>query len=300
MNRLIRFYNQNRYMIWIVVLTTAGIIALLQILNKFAYEKNISNNVNGASIINTSTINSNYSVITGKEVKQDVVEEIEKFISLCNNKQIEKAYEMLSKECKEILYPTLEDFTKNYYNKIFNTKKTYTYQAWITKNNIHTYRVNFTEDMLATGTPSKTSILDYYTFVKNDENEIKLNINNFVGIKNMNNTTTYDNITIRTIRKKIYMDYEIYDIEVLNNTQDTIRLDDLKSTKSVYLEDENNQKYYWYSHEILENDITIRKGVKQEVYIKFNKSYNPNNEVRKMVFSNIKINNKSINMSVDI
>ena len=110
MNKFIRFYNQNRHIVWIIILSIIAFIAIIQILDNFAYEKNNSNeNINNS---NNSSINYNYSVITEKEVSSNVSEIIDEFIEYCNNGQVEDAYEMLSDECKIILYPTLEDFTR--------------------------------------------------------------------------------------------------------------------------------------------------------------------------------------------
>lgn len=297
MNRLIRFYNQNRYMVWLVILVLIAIIALIQILNNFASEKSdIEKTINQNN--NITTTDKNYSVITGKEVKKEVSKIIDEFVAYCNNKEIEKAYALLSNECKEILYPTVEDFIKNYYNKLFNKKKVYTYQAWITNNNKYTYKLDFMEDMLATGEASNTSILDYYTVIKNGD-KYELNINKFVGITHINKTATKRNITINVNKKRVYMDYEIYEIEVENNLKQEIMLDSLQKTKTIYLEDENKEEYYWYNHEILEEDISIRKAQGKQMEIKFDKRYRAKNEPIKIIFSNIIINDEEIlNMEI--
>ena len=164
---------------------------------------------------------------------------------------------------------------------------------------MYTYRMDFTEDMLATGNPAKTSIIDYYTIVKNN-NEYKLNINKFVGIETINKQTIKDNVLISIKRKKIYIDYEIYDIEVENNTRTTVMLDDMRSTDNIYVEDNNEQKYFWYNNEIIENDIKIRRGYSQELSIKFNKGYNESNKSVKMVFENVILDDKTIDISIEI
>ncbi|MBO5413047.1 MAG: hypothetical protein J6A29_01855 [Clostridia bacterium] len=291
MNRLIKYYNQNRYMIWLVVLILIAIIALIQILNNFTLErKNAQNNQN---TIIANNINKNYSVITGKEIKEEVSNIIDQFLNYCNNQEVEKAYEILSDECKEVLYPTLEGFTKNYYNKLFNKKKTYFYQGWITNNGNYTYKIDFTEDMLATGTAAQTSIVDYYTVIKDNDN-YKLNINKFIGITDINKTEKRDDIIINIKRKRVYMDYETYEIEVKNNSKGEIILDSLQDTDTVYIEDDKEQKYYWTSHEIIEDDISIRNAQSKEIEIKFNKSYQPKNEIIKIVFSDIILENKTL------
>ena len=154
--------------------------------------------------------------------------------------------------------------------------------------------------MLATGSPAKTSIIDYYTIVKNNNNEYKLNINKFVGIETINKQIAKENVLINVIRKKIYMDYETYDIEVKNNTRKTVMLDDMKSTDNIYVEDYNEQKYFWYNHEYLESDITLRAGFTEEISIKFNKKYNVNYKTRRIVFTNILLDDKTININIEI
>ena len=297
MNKLIKFYNQNRYMIWLVVLVLIAIITIIQILDKFAYEKNLEEE-NNKNIINESSINKNYSITNGKEVKEEVSQIIEQFIDYCNEKELEKAYALLSDECKKVLYPTLEKFKEKYYDNIFKTKKSYVYQAWTTSSQAYTYKVDFVDDMLATGTPSKTSISDYYTVIKRDNN-YKLNINKFVGTKEINKEQTLNKIIINIAKKRIFMDYEIYELEIANNSNGQAVLDSLEKTKTVYLEDQNGQKYYWYSHEIFEDDILIRKGEKKQIEIKFNKEYQPKIEAQKIVFSNIILNNKQ-KLQIDI
>lgn len=297
MNKFIRFYNQNRYMVWVVALSIAAFIALIQIFDDFAYEKNKANeNINNS---NKNTINYNYSVITGQEVNSEVSKIIDEFIEYCNNGQVENAYEMLSEECKIILYPSVEEFTEKYYNRIFKENKSYIYQAWISQSRMYTYRIDFTEDMLATGSPSKTSIIDYYTIVKKD-NKYKLNINKFVGIENINKETTKDNVSINIKRKKIYMDYEVYDIEVKNNTRDIIMLDDMQSTDNIYVEDNNEEKYFWYNHEYLENDVTVRAGFTQSLSIKFNKRYNKTNKTARMIFKNVLLSDGITKINIEI
>ncbi|MBQ8044586.1 MAG: hypothetical protein IJ272_10680 [Clostridia bacterium] len=164
---------------------------------------------------------------------------------------------------------------------------------------MYTYRIDFTADMLATGSPSKTSIIDYYTIVENN-NEYKLNINKFVGVETINKEITKQNLLINVKRKQIYMDYEIYDIEVKNNNGTTVILDDMKRTDNIYVEDINGQKYFWYNHEYLENDITIRAGLIQEISIKFNKKYSTDKTTKRIIFTNIILDDKTINIGIEI
>ena len=152
-NKIIRFYNQNRYLFWAIVVTIVGIVGLIHALNHNIEKQNeknvqISANINNNVVKNTN-IDENYTVISGKKLNYVTTNIIKSFIEYCNTGEVEKAYQLLSDDCKEILYPDLETFTKQYVNRIFNSKKLFACQAMITDAEYHTYQINFTEDMLA-------------------------------------------------------------------------------------------------------------------------------------------------------
>lgn len=299
MKKIISFYNQNRHLVWVIIFSIIAVITLIQVLDKLAYEKNNTSNNNTTISNYSNNINYNYSVITGQEVKTDISEIVKSFIEKCNNGQVQDAYNMLSIECKEELYPNIEEFTQKYYNRIFDEKKSYIHQSWITDENKYTYRIDFVPDMLATGSPSKTSIVDYYTVVKNN-NDYKLNINKFIGKEVINKTGINEDIIIYVQEKKMYMDYEVYTIEAVNNTQKTLKLDDMKKTDNIYVEDKNEHKYYWHNNEIIENDITVRSRRSQKIEVKFNKEYSIKTKPVKMVFENVIVGNKIINISIEM
>lgn len=295
MNRLIRFYNQNRYKIWLTILTVIAFIAIIRLLNNFAYEKKNTEQ----KVSSTSKDTNNYSIIEGKKINFDISEVIIKFIDLCNNGQVQEAYELLSKDCKEVLYPTAEDFTKKYYNKIFSKKKSYIYQAWTSQSGRYTYRIDFTEDMLITGKVASNSIVDYYT-VEKDNDSYKININKFIGVDNINSVDSKSNIKINVKRKRIYMDYEIYDIEVTNNNKRKIILGSIQDTDNIYIEDSKKNQFFWYNIEVAEEDITVEGLFSKEISIKFNKEYIIDGNIEKIVFTDIELNNNLINMSIEI
>ena len=83
MNRLIKYYNQNRYIIWLVILILVAIIGLIQILNNFASEKISMDNTVTQDKVETNSFNKNYSVITGKEVDKKTSQIIDEFINYC-------------------------------------------------------------------------------------------------------------------------------------------------------------------------------------------------------------------------
>lgn len=214
MNRIIRWYNRNRKVFWIIVFVAIIVINLPRVLNKFANsKKEVSSSINNTTTYN----NENYSVITGETVKKEVNTEniniINSFIDFCNNGDVDKAYGILSNKCKEVLYPTLNEFENKYYKKIFNNKKSYNVQAWVSGENSYTYKIDLKEDILSTGNADSKSIEDFYTIVY-EERSYKLNINNFINSVIVNKIKETDEIKIEVLSKDVFIDYEIYNIYV--------------------------------------------------------------------------------------
>ena len=152
MGKLFSLYNQNKNLFWLIVITIVAVIVLLHVLNGYVAKSDSERNKDN-TIVNSITNyeeNKNNPVVEGEKLNETVGNTIDEFITFCNEGKPEEPYNLLSDECKEQLYPTLKDFTNNYYNRIFKETKVYSYQAWTTYKNKSTYRINFTEDSLAT------------------------------------------------------------------------------------------------------------------------------------------------------
>lgn len=150
-------------------LVIIGTILIVQFFNKLAIEKNKEESM--INITNT-VIDQNYNY----NIKDDFL--IKDFINYCKQNETEKAYELLSIKCKEELYPTYEDFINNYYNKIFNQKRTIQ-TDYDSKKNI--YNIRFYTDILESG--GFTSSIDDYYKIEQDVLENKIYINIYKDVK---------------------------------------------------------------------------------------------------------------------
>lgn len=296
MHKLRRFYYQNKEMIWKSVGIIVFILLIIQVINIFAKNSNekkqITNNTSVSSNNDdTNTyIDSNKSAITGEKVNEQILDtankSIEKFVNACNNKEYEIAYGYLSADCKEQVYNSLEKFKQRYVDKIFTDKKVAKIENW--SGNI--YKVNYTEDIMATGNINSETIRDYITIVLED-GEQKLNISSFVSSENVDKEKTENNITTKVLQKNVFMEYEEYVIEIQNKTNNTILMDTTQNSKTVYLQDEKDVKYYWNNYEIPAGLLKINSQFSTNITIKFPKEYN-SNIVRStsIVFSNVVMN----------
>lgn len=302
LHKIRKFYYDNKIKIWRVILIIASIFIVIQLLNYMIRERNenLVNNINNinSSISNSSNLtNSNNtflksdtSAVTGEPIDSTNLKEaselIDSFISACNDGDIEEAYGYISIDCKKEMYPDINDFKTLYYDNIFGgTKKTVLIENWI----LNTYKINVSEDIMETGNINETKTQDYITIVtENDEK--KLNINNFVENEKINKIEEINGIKFTILNKKIYMDHEEYDIQIENYTEGKILLDSLQDTKSIYIKDNNDTEYYSYSHELLRSLLEINAGFSSKITFKFSKEYSQERITTAIIFSDITFN----------
>lgn len=295
MGNLRRFYYQNKITIWKTILIIALILGIIQLLNFWAKQNSTktSNSVNNTSLnVNISNHNNSYisnsSIVSGNKITEEQAESINstinKFLDYCNNKEVSKAYEMLSSNCKESLYPTEERFANEYCLKNFQGDNVFTIENWIGD----TYKIKIQQNSLTTGKIDNTAIQDYITIVKEDAQD-KLNINSYIRKQNIDKVVQEKSIIVNIKSKETYMDYEIYNIEITNQTGYTIMLDDLQG-ETIYLLDKNDNKYNAFIHELSLNNMIIRNNYTNKISIKFASAYTSKKSIQNLVFSKIILN----------
>ena len=137
MNKLIRLYNQNRGFIIAIAIIVALILIVIYTLNTLVAKQQgekrneISNLVNSSNN-NTAIHQNDTSAITGEKVKNNEsnLQTIKQFVEYCNEGEYELAYNMLSEECKQEVYPSLEHFKTVYIDRIFYINRMYTLENW--------------------------------------------------------------------------------------------------------------------------------------------------------------------------
>lgn len=286
---IIRFYNQNRKQIFILILIIASIIFGIQLLNYLVIKNNEKEFSSGlsSSTIGATTYNPQQSAISSSNVSNEVYkvhsELINNFIKYCNEGNSESAYELLSLDCKNALFPTLEYFTNNYVKVIFNENKICSIKNWT--GNI--YKISITENILATGKSNNgVAIEDYFTIVSENGTN-KLNINGFIQRTNLNKKSSSNNIEIEVVYKDTYMDYEIYTLKASNKTDKTILLDSGESTQNMYVLDNKNAKYASYINEIGNANLKISPYSGRELKIKYASTYVSTKTIKSLVFKDV-------------
>lgn len=303
MNRFIRYWNQNKNKIIITILIVVFIIILIQTINYILGQIQNEPQPSNSDIEDTSRPSE--SVMTGERLPEETtdnnIEIISQFVEFCNNREYENAYNLLSQDCKEELFATLDIFITDYCNNIFTTNITYNLELWDYTDNTYTYRiVYFENNILATGNVnSSNNIEDYITIIVTDEE--KLNIKNFIEKENINKSQTTDGqeITITVNDRYIYNNYEKYEITIRNNTDKTILISDGINSNDICLVDVNEAEYNSMMNEVPLTSMEVAPKEEKTIYIRFYKMYNLYREIDEISFKNIILDKESYEQNAD-
>lgn len=289
MNKIIRMWNQNRKKIIIIALGVVFIFAIIQVLNQVAKEENQKKANNNVSQVQNyqklPTTSSRTGEVVSEEKTKTNVNIIENFVQACNNEDTKKAYDLLTDECKNTLFPTEQEFIDNYYNLIFKTKKTIDIENYKNSSKTNTYIVTFYEDSISTGNVSSSQ--NYGDYITVDKDSQKLSINSLIKVKEINKSTEKNGIKITVLKQELYKDYEIYEIKAENYTDKTILLDTMSSSRNIYIMDNSKIKNTVAINEIADSLLQITSYGAKTMSMKFYKSYDSNSITKKVIFTDI-------------
>lgn len=300
MHKLIRYYYQNRLKIWAIILGIVFVISIIQVMNNFASNKmkeqnnKISEETTSKNVV--SYDKESEAIISDNKVpsqyKDEFGELIDQFFSYCIEHQPELAYNLLSKETKEVLYPTEQLFEDLYYLEKFEGNKQFSFNSWLISGKKYIYQVKIFDNMLITGKSDDTYYQDFVT-ISPEEGEYKLNINNLIDVKNINKKYSNEFLDIQVIKSNIFMDYEVYTFDIKNKSENTIKLDSKEETDNIYLVEYEGNKYSALLYEIVDEDLIIKPNETKRIEIKFSDGYQEDILISKIVFSDIITNYES-------
>ena len=288
MNKIVRIWNQNRKLIIAAIIAIALLIIVIQILNQFAKENKTNKNQKENTIEGLPT----KSIIGGQTVSNETtqknVEEIENFIKKCNSGDIEGAYNMLTDDCKDVVFANkLENFKVGYYDIIFSSKRTGDIENFISSNKRYTYRVKFYTDILSTGSIKDMESYQDYITIDENKTEGKLILNSLLYRKDINKESELNGIKVIVVSQQIYKDYEKYEVKFENTTNNRILIDTRTQTKSVYILGSNGASYGSNISEISSSLCEIPANFYRTYTITFNKTYSAGIQTKGIAFTDI-------------
>lgn len=300
-------FQDNRKKIIILITVGVLIVFFIKAINNYTAKQRFNSSSNNTTAISKSVGVSNDIKIKNTTSKDGItssnnieVDEksiktadnvIEAFLLYCNNNQVDRAYNLLSDDCKKVLYPTQSDFYNNYYKSKTTGIKDYSYLKY--GNDSNTYKLVIKNNTLATGkTSDGEDIVDYITVVFKDDN-YKLNIGGFIKKESLNVKKSDAYLTMNVTERVIFMEYEEYTVNIKNTTLVNADICNANDDKGIYLLDKSSNKYYFKNDDYIQNDLLINYKSDKTIKLKFNRKYRKENEdIKSIVFPKINLTNR--------
>lgn len=230
-----RFLRKNRRILFIVFIIWAIIFFIDKIVG------NMNNGYVREDTYQPHTAIINNSKKVSSSMQESIDEIIEEYMTYCNDGEFEKAFNMISEECREYEFDNnIEKYMSYLYTKM-PTKKLYTIQNYSSAQyggkTMYIYQIKYTDDFLATGLTGS----DYsYTqeniiFYTDDDNELKMNVGNYMYHADIKNISENEYLKLDVVDKVVNYSIEQYQVKITNRSDYTIVISDGKETDEVLL-----------------------------------------------------------------
>lgn len=277
---IIDFFKKHGKKIIIILFVWAIILTINYFVGKIEETPEIQTNYNPHE-----SVMENGSVPTN--LQEPIEQLIGQFVENCNNKDYEAAYNLLTEDCKNNIYPDIELF-KQYVNSVFPNKKIYNIQNFSNKDEIYIYTVNILNDILATGLNNEEDENVYSEkYVVIEENgQLKLSIRQYIGRQNLTYIYEDEYMKIKIESVDIKYDNIVYNLNITNKSENYIVYSDYSVDYEIALDTSEGLKRR--ADEVLE-PITLDKLETKNFSVKFTIFYDEDTQIEDMLFDYIRI-----------
>lgn len=279
---IIKFVREHKWQVILALIVWSILIAISNILANSKLEVPITTYTPFEPIVeNGETMPSKW--------QKEIEDMLDKYINYCNNKEYEKAYEMISSGSKKAVYPTLESF-QAYVDYVFSQKRLYAIQNYSNHDGTYIYRVRIFENIMETGLTFSENFQYFeekFTF-KEKDGSLLMGVKGYVGEEEVSGLYEDQYIKITIEGRSVSYDTETYDIKIQNKTEHIVVVSDSENSDTeIQLETEDE-----ILNRVFEGKITKMYLLAKEskIYsIKFNKFYDLGKKSTGIIFNSIRI-----------
>lgn len=241
-----------------------------------------------------TTYNPHTPIISGNstpnKLQSKIDEVIDAYIEYCNNKEYYEAYNLLTAECKESLFPKYSDFEK-YASSIFTEKKIYTVQDYSNVDGKYIYQVKILNDILSTGMTGKDnySYYDEKIVVSEENGKLKIAVRGYIESKEDIVVAEDMNMKVWIEDMKITYDKTTYTIKIKNKTDYDIVIANFKDNSEVLMDLGTQTREMIKNTESMYRPIIIKMGQTETFDISFDKYYDEGETVGYILFNKIRL-----------
>lgn len=255
------------------------------IINKFLGDYQTEEVPNTTKTPQVAVMSANEKV--SKKVQTSAEEFIESYVDACNQGKYQKAFAMISENCRKYEFDDdVEKFAKYVLEKMPTPKK-YSIQNYSNTQGYYIYEVKYFDDMLATGlTNSEYNFTtEKMVLKKNSKGSFDIAVGNFIEYKDINSVAENDYLKIDVKNCIVRYSTQTYEVKLTNRTDYIIVVSD------NYVEDEISLALSGEYRGTENSNTTVVLAPEESITVKlgFMKFIDDNDEAQSILFSNIRV-----------
>ena len=280
-----RHFVRKYQKIILVGLIICGLVFLLNLLMK---HKVVKPQAERSFETHTSVMDSTTS--TPKSMQKPIEEIVEEYVKYCNEGNYQKAFDLLSDDCKEYAFnndikafmdhvlvkmPTPKKYAlQDYSNMKYNGRKLYIYE------------IKYLDDYLATGLTNSTYKFtsERLTFFEDEDGVFQMNVGNFIYHTDVKAISENDYLKLDVISKTVNYSIESYKVKLTNRSNYTIVISDGEETDEVVLKLNNEVRKL---SDI--NDIVLKPGEEKVLEWVFPKFVDDGESSNSIILSSVRV-----------
>ncbi len=274
------FFRKNIKYIFIFVIAWLIVFFVNQLL-KIPQEKPTAT----TTFTPQETVIDNIRISTSEHNK--IEETIKQFVEYCNNNEFDKAYNMLSADCRKYGYKN--DFAEfqQHILSMMPEPREYNIQAYSNpETNIYVYKVNYIPDYLSTGMTNQNYkyATEKMTF-KKVGNGYEMSVGDFYNAEDISSVGQNDYIRIEVLDKIVKYEKEIYKIRIKNRSDEIAVIYDGTEPDELTLKLNNDEDRKTDYSQV----IVLAKGEEYEYELEFPKYVDDNKISQTLCFNDVRI-----------
>lgn len=289
--KLIHFVRKNKKILAIIFLIWLVVFLINQMLKRYeAPEVPETTYTPHKSIMNSSSS-------TPNAMSEKIEKMIEEYIEYCNDGNYQKAYSMLSEDCKKYSFDDdIIVFSRHVLTKM-PTKKKYSIQSYSNIDGLYIYQIKYTDNLLATGLTGQeySYTEEKITFEQMKDGTILMSAGNFIRQADIKSVTENEYLKVDLLNKVEYYSMETYTVKLTNRSDYIIVIADKMETNEIML----NLPEEYRARIKIDKDVVLQPKESKEVKWSFTKFSDDGEKSQGIVLNAIRVMEKYSGVDVE-
>lgn len=220
------------------------------------------------------------------KVHNKIEEFVEQYVKYCNEGDYASAYAMVSEDCKQKYFGSINYFTNYVKNKFF-AERCYAIQSYSTFNDKYIYTVKLFDDILATGlTGTQYRYQEEKIVASYDKNKnLVISVGNFIEKNEIQSVQENEYLKVDIKNQIIEYSYEEYAIKLTNRCNYKVIIQNSEAAEKEIV---MNLGQEVRTNEITE-EVILEPGESKIIHPIFQKFYDDGDTTKEIIFSSVRV-----------